>query len=196
MVVSAVLRIDGGPRAQGPKRLGGLPPTTPSTVRTSYADLGRVAAAPSATERVGRSVRYAGAENFSAGGQYAGRPDPKGAEVRLGRGPKMGSYEEFLGYEVLEERHTRNIQLLEAIMSNIETLRTEVSALKTNLQDAVNRIQEDFNFLKTKIAAGEAVDAELASLTTQIADVNTALRGIDPVPDNPVTPVPVPPINS
>lgn len=108
----------------------------------------------------------------------------------------MGSYEEFLGYEVLEERHTQNAQLLEAIMSNIETLRAEVSALKTNLQDAVNRIQEDFNFLKTKIAAGEAVDAELASLTTQIADVNTALRGIDPVPDNPVTPVPVAPINS
>ena len=70
-------------------------------------------------------------------------------------------------------------------------VKASVETLKTELTAALSRVADDVAFLKAKVAAGEASQADVDAIGAGIAGLIASVQAVDPLPENPA-PAPTP----
>lgn len=80
-------------------------------------------------------------------------------------------------------------ELKEIVMANFEALNNAVAGLGTAVEDAVARIDADFQALKDQLATDSADQAAVDAATEQVQASIDRLKAIDPDPSNPAQPV-------
>lgn len=76
-------------------------------------------------------------------------------------------------------------QLQEATMAKFDALNDAVSGLGTALDEAVTRIDEDFQALKDQLETDSTDQAAVDALTEQVQASVDRLKALDPDPNNP-----------
>jgi molecular chaperone GrpE (heat shock protein) len=75
---------------------------------------------------------------------------------------------------------------LEGLMATVEELKTQLTEAKTSLHDAIARVEEDVENLKTQLA--DRIDpTALDPISQGLADLKAATDALDPDPANPPT---------
>lgn len=72
----------------------------------------------------------------------------------------------------------------EMVMTTAE-VKASVETLKTELTAALSRVAADVDYLKAKVVAGEASQADVDAIGTGIAGLIASVKAVDPLPDNP-----------
>lgn len=82
------------------------------------------------------------------------------------------------------------INRLEAIMASSEQLQEQIADVKSSLEQAIGRVQEDVEALRAR--ADQGIDpADLDPISTGLSELKDSLDALDPDPANP--PVDQPP---
>lgn len=78
-------------------------------------------------------------------------------------------------------------------MIDTTALKAKVQEIQTSFSAALTRVQQDVQFLKDKVAAGEAiVQADIDGVVSGLSSLKASIDGLDPVPENPAPPTPPP----
>ena len=73
----------------------------------------------------------------------------------------------------------------------VETIKSKLDSLKTATTAALQRVADDVQALKDKLAQGVSVSqADLDAIGAAIDQETATLSGVDPLPDNPPPPAP------
>jgi hypothetical protein len=91
--------------------------------------------------------------------------------------------------EILELLYRPITRRMETLMATAEELQAQIADVKTSLQGAIERIEEDVANLRDEVASG--IDpAALDPISQGLSELKGNLDALDPDPSNPAQPTP------